>query len=68
MDDPALQSRLGRIERLLSLVVVLVVIPYFVGLGELVGYWIAAALGVAVALFALTTVFYRRRTRTAAGQ
>lgn len=69
MDESALQDRLDRIEQRQYLVLVLLVVPYLVGVAELVGYWVAGALYAAsgLLLFALF-VRSRRRGRSAAGQ
>ena len=63
MDESALQARLDRIERRQRLVLVLLVVPYLVGIAELVGVWIAGVLYTAVGLLVLVTVVGRRRRR-----
>ncbi|SEV88028.1 hypothetical protein [Halobacterium jilantaiense] len=60
MDD-ALRTRLSRIERRQRLLVALLVLPNYVAAAELVGYWTAGALAVAVAVLALVVVVSRRR-------
>jgi hypothetical protein len=65
MDESTLQGRLRRIERLQYLVLVLLLVPYLVGVGELLGYWIAGSLAVAVSLVVLTVRISRRRRRGA---
>lgn len=66
MDESSLRDRLDRIERRQRLVVALLVVPYLVGIAELVGYWTAgvvyAALGVVG--FALLAVSRRRDQNT----
>jgi len=69
MDEQTLQARLDRIERLLYLLLVLVAVPYFVALADLVGYWVAgiATAGLAIVAFA-AVAGVRRRNRAATGQ
>ena len=69
MDDATLQNRLRRIEQRQYLVIVLLVVPYLVGVGELVGYWITAVVGASLAVVAFgLVVVSRRRRRDAAGE
>jgi len=63
MDESAIQARLDRIERRQRLVLVLLVVPYLLGIAELVGVWIAGVLYTAVGLLVLATVVVRRRRR-----
>jgi UPF0716 family protein affecting phage T7 exclusion len=66
MDDALLAERLGRVERRLNLLLVLVAVPYFVGLAELVGYALAGVLTVLVAVLGfLSLTVSRRGDRTA---
>jgi hypothetical protein len=69
MDDATLQNRLRRIEQRQSLVIALLVVPYLVGVGELVGYWITAVVVASLAAVAFgLVVISRRRRRDAAGE
>ena len=68
MDDSALQGRLHRIERQQRLILVLLVVPYLLGVAELVGYWTAGALYAAVGIVAAAVVVFRRRSGSATGQ
>jgi len=63
MDESAIQARLDRIERRQRLVLVLLVVPYLLGIAELVGVWVAGVLYTAVGLLVLATVVVRRRRR-----
>jgi hypothetical protein len=65
--DESLHERLGTIERRQRLVVALLVVPYVVGIAELLGYWVAAALSAVAGLAALAAgVVSRRRERETA--
>jgi len=69
MDDPALQQRLRRIEQRQYLLIALLVVPYLYWLGDLVGFYVAAVLGVALGLFGFVAIaINRRRNRNTAGQ
>ncbi|WP_327051019.1 hypothetical protein [Halomicrococcus gelatinilyticus] len=69
MDESALRGRLDRIERRQRLVPVLLVVPYLVGIAELIGVWVAGVLYVAASLVVLVIVVVRRRReRNTAGQ
>jgi membrane protein YdbS with pleckstrin-like domain len=69
MDESALQARLDRIERRQYLILALLVVPYLYWFGTVVGFWVAGAVYIAVALVAVVAVFVsRRRRRNAAGQ
>ncbi|QLG61314.1 hypothetical protein [Halorarum salinum] len=68
MGESALQDRLARIERRQRILLVLLVVPYFVGLGEVLDYWVAGVLGAACALVVLVVGVRRRRRTPAAGR
>lgn len=69
MDESALQDQLERIEQRQYLTLALLIIPYLLGIAELIGYWTAGVLGTAFGLVVLAmAVFHRRRSRGAAGQ
>jgi Flp pilus assembly protein TadB len=61
MDESAIQARLDRIERRQRLVLVLLVVPYLLGIAELVGVWVAGVLYLVVGLVVLAVVVVRRR-------
>jgi ABC-type multidrug transport system permease subunit len=63
MDESALQTRLDRIERRQRFVLALLVVPYVVGLGELVGYYVAAVAAAVVGVVALALFVASRRGR-----
>lgn len=63
MDESALQSRLDRIELRQRLVLALLVVPYLFGAAELVGVWLAGALGAAVAVVALAALVVKSRRK-----
>ncbi len=68
MDEPALQERFRRIERLQYVVLALLVGLYGVGLGELLGYWIAGVVGIGIAICVLVIgIAIRRHRRTSVG-
>lgn len=69
MDEAALQDRLRRIEHRQYLMLVLLVIPYLLGIAELIGVWIAGVLYAALGLVVFATVVVsRRRNRATAGE
>ncbi|SFR60521.1 hypothetical protein [Halogeometricum limi] len=66
--DESLQNRLRNIERRQNLLLVLLVVPYFFGLAELVGYWVAGVFAAACWTVVLVWVFVsRRRKRSGTG-
>mgnify|MGYP006277340771 FL=1 len=69
MDEALLQARLSRIEQRQYFILFLLVIPYFIGLAELIGYATTGVLttALAVVIFVAVTVS-RRRKRNAAEQ
>ena len=44
MDDSALQDRLTRIEQRQYLILVLLVVPYLLGIAQLLGFYVAGVL------------------------
>jgi hypothetical protein len=63
MDDALLEDRLTRIERRQDLILLLLFVPYLVGLGELIGYAISGVLVVGLAVVVVGVVVSRRRSR-----
>lgn len=69
MDDSALQHRLSSIERRLNLALVLLVIPYVLGVAELLGYWKVGVFATAIGVVALVlSIAYRRRNHRSPAQ
>jgi hypothetical protein len=69
MDESALQDRLDRLERRLTIVLALLVVPYLVAVGELLGYWTAGVLFTGLGVVAMVIVaIQRRRVRNATEQ
>ena len=61
MDESALQNRLSRIERRQRLTLVLLVVPYLIGIAYLIGVWVAGALYTVVGLLLFAAVVVSRR-------
>jgi MYXO-CTERM domain-containing protein len=69
MDESDLRDRLERIERRQHLVLVVLVVPYLVGIAYVIGFPTAGVLYAAFGLVAFVLVAVRRRrSRNAAGQ
>jgi membrane protein required for beta-lactamase induction len=69
MDESNFQNQLYRIRQRQYLILVLLIIPYLLGIAELIGVWIASVLYTVFGLVVFATVvFYRRRSRNAAGR
>ena len=65
MSESALQDQLNRIERRQYLILTLLVVPYLLGSGELIGLWVAMFLGTVFGFVGLLLlVFSRRRKMT----
>lgn len=69
MDEVTLQDQLYKIKQRQYLILTLLVIPYLLGIAELIGYAVAGVLYtvVGVIVFVVVTV-HRRRTRNTTGQ
>lgn len=63
MDDSALHGRLTRIEHRQRLVLVLLVVPYLLGIAEVVGYYVAGTLYTVLGVLGVTWGIARRRRR-----
>ncbi|MEA5387522.1 hypothetical protein VB779_11040 [Haloarculaceae archaeon H-GB11] len=63
MDDAALQVRLARIERQQQVVILLLVIPYVLGVAKLLGFWPVGVALSALAILAFGAVAVSRRRR-----
>jgi hypothetical protein len=61
MDESALQTRLTRIERLLTLTVVILVAQVLHDVAVVLGTWVTGVLAATLALLAVATVVYTRR-------
>ena len=69
MDDSDLQNRLHRIEQRQHLILVLLVIPYLLGIAKLIGFWTAGALYTVLGLVVFVLIARsRRRSRNTVGQ
>lgn len=64
MEESELEDRLDRIARRQRLALVLLVVPYLLGIAELTGYWTAGVLYTALGLVVGGAAFYHRRSRT----
>jgi len=69
MDESLLETRLSRIEQRQYLIILLLVIPYFIGLAELIGYPTTGVLATALAVVVFVVIAVsRRRNRSATEQ
>lgn len=69
MDEVTLQDQLYKIKQRQYLILTLLVIPYLLGIAELIGYAVAGVLYTVVGGIAFVVVtVHRRRTRNTTGQ
>lgn len=61
MDEPGLQDQLNKIKQRQYLILILLIIPYLLGIAELIGHAVAGVLYTVVGVLVFVAVAIRRR-------
>lgn len=63
MDESLLQNRLSQIEQRQYLIILLLIVPYFIGLAKLIGYVVTGLLVASFGFLAFVFVAISRRSK-----